>query len=1098
MSKDTTFTCLTCSETHGKDSISKHLSTTRHKNVRINELDETIECEQCEDSNIHQLSILRYGFTDMSLLCQQCSEKEKTENNETPSATYTLSNGAFFLKLDQYLKFRDLECRNCHSDENLFVGNDKNGTQYVACKACMINYDVKFVGEDDDTFLSVLLGIKEVPKNLKRSNRGRKGKFGKGKKRGKRGRRERKPDPEAEERRAHYMATKELASSIKSGTTVKAIGSALIGKQAQKDHVSKFGNFSKGKGSPQGRKTPSRGSPAHSGRHTPVGKSPVNSGKSTPARSHTPVSEERAREEHKSRPNGKSEQVKRANDIPKPGKKTNDKPKEKQANKAKDKQADKPEQSKKSNEKVVKDKKSGDKSTTQGKEHSQTHVVMDGRGDEENKSLKSKEPPKKSKSKKGKESAKSPEPSSSRKNNIPNGNELVLPPSITKYNPASEPKLTYDSLHEYYREMSFNMFLEDQLTNISNIIESEYIMIEWYEDPDKRNTQYKLSVLSDSDIVNNFRSEVFKKLKKNPFSIGQSIFLILNDEIPWYGCISAVDEVSSKNVKRGRRTKKDVIEVVVTLYDWNNQPLPKTVHAQHLKVMPASVPVSRVLNAMDSLSNNNFIKMLLGKEPIRQIVFKNFLRYTRDTLNDSQKQAIQSIFNNAITVLQGPPGTGKTSTIFEIILQLLDSLNTYPILVVAPSNIAIDNIAEKLMPTHEKDLLRVVASEKEREYNKSHHLSSICLHHKIYEGLSTRSQTIVDEIKRGKPSVGTTGYKKFVQERFQVTKKMVAQAKVIFTTTVVAGSGQLKSISKCPVVIMDEATQSSEPTTLIPLSVPGVDKFVFVGDQKQLNCFSLVPGLSLSLFERVLLNGTYKTPHMLDTQYRMHPTISEFARNRFYGGLLKDGITAEDRKMEGIPENPVYFWNTNGKAREKSVHNWLREDRGFTYTNPGEINYVIQVVKNLIIEKGIKREDIGIITPYSGQRDLISSILVKDDIINPQSEELRIEVDIDDIKNDSKPVTIHIVSGILIASIDAFQGREKNFMVMSCVRSNVEGKIGFLRDERRLNVALTRAKYGMVIIGDENCLRSGDKLWNSYMDHLKDKNSIHSSDTFVY
>ena len=74
----------------------------------------------------------------------------------------------------------------------------------------------------------------------------------------------------------------------------------------------------------------------------------------------------------------------------------------------------------------------------------------------------------------------------------------------------------------------------------------------------------------------------------------------------------------------------------------------------------------------------------------------------------------------------------------------------------------------------------------------------------------------------------------------------------------------------------------------------------------------MIPNLSLSLFERVLLNGTYKTPHMLDTQYRMHPEISEFPRTKFYGGLLKDGIDANARQLEGVISSPLYFWDTKG------------------------------------------------------------------------------------------------------------------------------------------------------------------------------------------
>ena len=143
------------------------------------------------------------------------------------------------------------------------------------------------------------------------------------------------------------------------------------------------------------------------------------------------------------------------------------------------------------------------------------------------------------------------------------------------------------------------------------------------------------------------------------------------------------------------------------------------------------------------------------------------------------RKGVQSVLNNSITVLQGPPGTGKTSTIYEIILQLLDSLNTYPILVVAASNIAIDNIAEKLMTKHGKDILRITAAEKERDYNRSHPLASICLHHKMYDAMPMKYQQVMDEMKRGMaPSIGTTAYKKYAQERFFCRIRLLLKPKL--------------------------------------------------------------------------------------------------------------------------------------------------------------------------------------------------------------------------------------------------------------------------------------------------------------------------------
>ncbi|KAK6456094.1 P-loop containing nucleoside triphosphate hydrolase protein [Scheffersomyces xylosifermentans] len=1154
------FTCVTCSESFDETGVSKHLISTRHKSVRSNIQDEIIVCEECEDSNIHQLAISRYGLSDMSLLCQVCFDKEKSVDEEKPSTQYTLSNGAFFSKIKSYYKFRDIECKDCQSGSNLFVGNGSGPKQIIVCQRCLPRYpDIKFVSEKDEKFLFELLGIKESTPS-KHSGRHRK----EGRKGGRKS--SRKPKvvtAEMEARRAHYFASKESASALKSGTTVKAIGSnasnsPFAGAKGGASPSRNASNPSFKASSQSGgtsKKTTPKSSLSNSRQATP--KSSLNNSVAPTPRSSSPATS-------KSKGSGKE---KRALD---PKKAATAKPNEKNVKTTKTeengtkkitsngtksngeafKTASIPntEKTKKSQEtsllsdKTSKLKKGIEDGKSKGSGSAKENKLVDKASRRETKMSKDKEQhaaqsnsPKnksinnelqeakssgaKNKNSEKKKSVTEPKPDKKKvqEENTEN-HESELPQELTKFHPASKAKLKYESLDSYFREMSFNMFLEEQLTNDDNSLTSEDILIEWFEDQDKKNIQYKLSIPLSDDITKKFISEKLRNVKKTPFAIGQSMFLILNDEVPWYGTIATLDTAGGKKGggrgrggrARGRGgrggrggrsggsgSKDAVLEMIIQLYSWNDHPLPRASNVSQLKVLPASVPVSRVFVAMSRLSNVSFKKMLLGNEPIKQIVFKNFLKFTRDTFNESQKVAIQSVLNNAITVLQGPPGTGKTSTIFEIILQLLDSLNTYPILVVAASNIAIDNIAEKLLPTHGKHILRIVANEKEREYNRSHPLGSICLHHKVYDSLPSRYQEVINEMRRGTLSLGATAFKKFSSEQFEVTKTLVAQARVIFTTTVVAGGNQLKSIARCPVVIMDEATQSSEPTTLIPLSMPGVEKFVFVGDQRQLSCFSLIPSLSLSLFERVLLTEIYKNPHMLDTQYRMHPQISDFPRNRFYGGLLKDGIEAKDRHVTAI-HDPVYFWDTKGKAREQSVRHRLREDRGFTYVNREEINYIAQVLRTLIYEKNIKKTDIGIITPYSGQRDLISSILVKDELINPDGDQIKIEIDIDDIRNDSKPITIHLVSGIMIASIDAFQGREKDFLVMSCVRSNPEGKIGFLKDERRLNVALTRAKFGLVMIGDVSCLKRGDPLWKEYMKYLQDKKYIHSESVFKY
>lgn len=1076
------FSCVTCNHTGDAVDINKHLLTTRHKSVKTG--DEILECEDCEDVNIHQLLLLRYGLSYMALLCSQCSA-----SNDAPTAQYTVSNGSLFQKLDQYFKLRDMECQYCGSLSGLSVGN-LLGKQVIVCKKCLPTaaeeHKTVFVSEKDERFLTALLGITEHVAASHRGSRkvGRKG--------GKQGSRKSKVLlPDAEERRAHYQNKMATAKAIKSGSTVKAVGSNPV--SAAGSRVPSRSATPKLEKSGIGARDGGRSGTSKGANN---GKSAARKDKGTRGANNSPVSNGNPGKEpgQKFGQHGKSSRLIQAQNSASKSKRDSgskggpgpqnganrEKNDGKKSAKAPDKASNTPRvdkllaQTGNDNARAGKDTSAKSNGRIKDERNGKTQNKAAANGPEVRSKLNSK--------------------TAAKDRQLPTQSaEVPLPSGVYKYVPSNKPPLSYPALDVYFREMSYLLFTEEKLsmaTSNTSFLQPEDMALEWYQEQDKKHRQFKISVVLTEEFLGRFLSRKMQQLKKTPFGLGLAVILMLGDDVAWYAQIVTSDTMSAK---KGRKNGPKMLEMVAELYRWNDMPLPLSVNVRHIRILPVSVPVSRVFMAMSRITNPKFISMLLGNEPIRQIVFRNFLTF-KNRVNQSQQVAVQSVLNNAITVLQGPPGTGKTSTIYEIILQLIENLHTFPILVVAASNIAIDNIAEKLLEKHGREILRIVSNEKEKEYTRDHPLGGICLHHKVYDALPQQMKQTVDELRRpGGAPLSQNAYKKLLSQQIEYLDTFTAQAKVIFTTTVVAGGNQLKLVKKLPVVIMDEATQSSEPTTLIPLSMPGVDKFVFVGDQRQLSSFSMVPNLSLSLFERVLLNNTYRNPHMLDTQYRMHPAISEFPRLRFYGGLLQDGITAEDRLMATIPENPVYFWNTAGRARESRVRSGFREDRGYTYSNPDEVDYVARVLTTLIYDKGVPRTDIGVITPYRGQRDLLSSRLVRDPLINPDNAELQVEVDRDDIYNDSKPVTVHLVSGIMVASVDAFQGREKNFLVMSCVRSNSERKIGFLSDQRRLNVALTRAKYGLVLVGDVATLK-GDELWTEYLEFLEKKGSVHEGD----
>ncbi|SCU85894.1 LANO_0C05886g1_1 [Lachancea nothofagi CBS 11611] len=645
------------------------------------------------------------------------------------------------------------------------------------------------------------------------------------------------------------------------------------------------------------------------------------------------------------------------------------------------------------------------------------------------------------------------------------------------------PKSSYPNLDEYFNEFSFALFLEERLEN--DFLQN--FEITWAKDPKERALVVRMR--ADSDELKKLLPSHLVKLGRLPFTKQQPLMLTSQDETKvWYTFVRELD------------SKKNNITMLLELYSWNKLQLPIRAANEQFKILPCSAQVNRIMFAMTRVQNPKFIKLLLGQELIKQVNFNNRLQFTKDTFNDSQKSAIQHVLNNSITVLQGPPGTGKTSTIEEIILQVLSNFHTIPILCVAASNIAIDNIAEKFMVGRpDIKILRILSQSKEAQYNNEHMLGKICLHNIVYEQLPSDMKDNISKLRSGVPGlVSKNQYSKLLDTQNAISDRHIAQAQIIFTTNIASGGRQLKAIKELPVVIMDESTQSSEVSTLVPLSLPGIKRFVFVGDEKQLSSFSNVPQLEMSLFERILTNGTYENPHMLDTQYRMHPAISEFPIKTFYNGMLKDGVTAEQKSWPGLTR-PLFFFHCNN-GPENKVFNSKRGMRGFTYNNTHEAEAIVAVLHKLIIDKKVGREEIGVITPYSSQRDLISEMLVRDPVVNPSGKAMEQEMDKDDVLGGGESVggtgnkvTINIVNGVFVATVDSFQGHEKQFVVFSCVRNNSENNIGFVKDRRRMNVALTRAKNGLVVVGNKDVMRQGDPLWAEYVDYVEEKNVVFES-----
>ncbi|KAM7189061.1 regulator of nonsense transcripts 1 [Rhypophila sp. PSN 637] len=468
--------------------------------------------------------------------------------------------------------------------------------------------------------------------------------------------------------------------------------------------------------------------------------------------------------------------------------------------------------------------------------------------------------------------------------------------------------------------------------------------------------------------------------------------------------------------------------------------------------------------AVDEMSVSGYIfHKLLGHEvavaPMKTQMPKKFHVPGLPELNNSQVAAIKHVLSTPLSLIQGPPGTGKTVTSATIIYHLA-KMNNSQVLVCAPSNVAVDQLCERI---HRTGLKVVRLTAKSREDVESS-VSFLALHEQVAMNDTSIELKRLTELKKVMTELTSQDEKKFKQLTRAAEREILNNADVVCCTCVGAGDPRLSKM-KFRNVLIDESTQSAEPECMIPL-VLGCKQVVLVGDHKQLgpvimNKKAAKAGLNQSLFERLVkLNFV---PNRLQVQYRMHPCLSEFPSNMFYEGSLQNGVTAKERTRRDVDfpwpvaETPMMFWSNLGNEEISAS--------GTSYLNRTEASNVEKIVTRFF-KAGVKPGDIGVITPYEGQRSYIVSTMQNTGTFKKES-----------------------YKEVEVASVDAFQGREKDFIVLSCVRSNENQGIGFLSDPRRLNVALTRAKYGLVIVGNPKVL-SKHELWHHLLVHFKDRNCL--------
>jgi len=461
-------------------------------------------------------------------------------------------------------------------------------------------------------------------------------------------------------------------------------------------------------------------------------------------------------------------------------------------------------------------------------------------------------------------------------------------------------------------------------------------------------------------------------------------------------------------------------------------------------------------------------KVLLGERP-PQFRDGPTLKPLDPSLNDSQQNAVRfALSASDFALIHGPPGTGKTTAVVEVIRQAVR--RGEKVLACAPSNLAVDNIFERLLAAGER-VVRLGHPARVLPELREHTLDLLVEAHsevRAARKLVREAFALFRQAKkytRAKPEPGARReMRQEAKELLADARRMEAQvvegllysADILCATTTGIDSEVLGQ-RQFDLVVIDEACQSTEPGCWIPL-LRG-ERVVLAGDHCQLpptvvSREAAEQGYGVSLFERLIdLCGT-DVARRLNVQYRMHEAIMDFSSREFYDGKLEAHPSVRSHCLCDLPgvsqhplaESPVRFIDTAGAGFEEET-----EPDGESRFNRQEASLVSRKL-NELVAAGVSPAAIAVIAPYAAQVRL-----------------LREQLDL---------------PGLEIDSVDGFQGREKEAVIISLVRSNQAGEIGFLSDIRRMNVAMTRARRLLLVVGDSATL-STDPFYQRLFDYFE-------------
>ncbi|CAG2233641.1 unnamed protein product [Mytilus edulis] len=663
----------------------------------------------------------------------------------------------------------------------------------------------------------------------------------------------------------------------------------------------------------------------------------------------------------------------------------------------------------------------------------------------------------------------------------------TAPPDVEEAYPVSHLLDSYDSYEDYFKTLFPHLYLETWETCVRS----------WQEGTTSMLGKLYPCLYTESGAT------LVPKQTFNLLNVGDLVIVNTWDVNAW--------EVSAKHkakyypqlgfierlVKEGKYPSDFIgLEIIVKTRFRQFKMLPDK--RSSITVVCSLVSTLRHYNALSRLYKTTMVNSILTPGILR--VFHNHPSVKEndllelDNYNKSQQKAIvistkialEPVQQNRVVLIQGPPGTGKSYTIIGIIKNIIKKSNrTCHICLCAPSNAAVDELMKRLIDERRKmeEKSELVNIHKFRLFigkpENIHHDVQKYTYREIvkvnqYRAGKIRSEISKLEKKKDDMEVSIQAQYKDIkltrQEEQKVMRDVLIKSHIVcgtlnsfgndFYTDILAPYSQNIRRSMFNCVIVDEASQATELDTLIPLQY-GTTKLIMVGDPEQLpptvlSQKSAQKSFGQSLFERFYCHFRHEDVNpvlFLDTQYRMHPKLLLFPSKFVYLGALKTDSSVEERC--NIFQLKPYLLFDMQEGQEHSTQ------RG-AIINSTEAEFTIELCEFLMSRTKLQQHQIGIIAPYQQQKKIIKEGLESMKLIS-----------------------------IEVNTVDSFQGREKEVIILSCTRAkNVSGGIGFLANSKRMNVALTRAKTALYVVGCLSSLKRGDLAWRNLIEDAERRNVI--------